>query len=86
MAKCGCTTVAGCACGNVSSLRGKSAYEVWVDQQPAGADTSLEAFMAYMKGGQGDPGPAGEDGLDGADGVGIDSVTIDVVPFSEPLP
>ncbi|EHI3194669.1 hypothetical protein J9Z47_002335, partial [Salmonella enterica] len=29
---------------------GKSAYEIWVSQQPAGSDTSMAAYMEYQKG------------------------------------
>ncbi|HGA5460553.1 TPA: prophage tail fiber N-terminal domain-containing protein [Salmonella enterica subsp. diarizonae serovar 50:k:z35] len=29
---------------------GKSAYEIWVSQQPAGSDTSMAAYMTYQKG------------------------------------
>ncbi|HAF2131276.1 TPA: hypothetical protein G9F27_005641 [Salmonella enterica] len=32
---------------------GRSAYDIWKSQQPAGTDTSMAAFMAYMKGGVG---------------------------------
>lgn len=62
MSKCNCTPVTPCDCENVSSLRGKSAYEIWVLQQGPGDDTSLEAFMEYMKGGKGDPGDKGDTG------------------------
>ncbi|ECT1020813.1 hypothetical protein DPO11_11960 [Salmonella enterica] len=29
---------------------GKSAYEIWVEQQPAGSDTSMYAYLDYQKG------------------------------------
>lgn len=32
---------------------GKSAYEIWKEQQPAGSDTSMTAYLLYMKGGGG---------------------------------
>ncbi|EEH6200306.1 hypothetical protein G8935_001566 [Salmonella enterica] len=41
---------------------GKSAYEIWVEQQPAGSDTSMSAYMVYQKG---TPGLKGEPGADG---------------------
>lgn len=47
---------------------GKSAYEVWKENQPEGADTSLEAYLASMK---------------GTPGIGIASVTITATPFTE---
>ena len=62
MSKCNCTPVSPCDCENVSSLRGKSAYEIWVLQQGPNDDTSLEAFMEYMKGGKGDQGDKGDTG------------------------
>lgn len=62
MSKCNCTPVSPCDCENVSSLRGKSAYEIWVLQQGPNDDTSLEAFMEYMKGGKGDKGDKGDTG------------------------
>lgn len=71
MSKCNCTPVSPCDCENVSSLRGKSAYEIWVQQQGPNDDTSLEAFLEYMKGGKGDPGKKGDTGpvatVDGID-------------------
>lgn len=72
MSKCNCTPVSPCDCENVSSLRGKSAYEIWVQQQQGpNDDTSLEAFLEYMKGGKGDPGKKGDTGpvatVDGID-------------------
>ncbi|HIB1682368.1 TPA: M14 carboxypeptidase N/E family protein [Salmonella enterica subsp. enterica serovar Muenchen] len=33
-----------------SGAPGKSAYEIWVSQQPAGSDTSMAAYMEYQKG------------------------------------
>ncbi|HAD5966826.1 TPA_asm: hypothetical protein G1Q02_08220 [Salmonella enterica subsp. enterica serovar Typhimurium] len=39
---------------------GKSAYEIWVEQQPAGSDTSMAAYLASMKGKPGDPGADGK--------------------------
>ena len=35
---------------------GKSAYEIWKEQQPAGTDTSIDAYNIYNKGSQGKPG------------------------------
>ncbi|ECU7994452.1 hypothetical protein BHM34_23755, partial [Salmonella enterica subsp. enterica serovar Toucra] len=29
---------------------GKSAYEIWVEQQPAGSDTSMSAYMKFQEG------------------------------------
>ncbi|HDD2121265.1 TPA: prophage tail fiber N-terminal domain-containing protein [Salmonella enterica] len=37
---------------------GKSAYEIWVSQQPAGSDTSMAAYMTYQKGKTGTGGSA----------------------------
>lgn len=36
---------------------GLSAYETWVAEQPAGSDTSVEAFLAYLRGGSSVPMP-----------------------------
>ncbi|HFW3088619.1 TPA: prophage tail fiber N-terminal domain-containing protein [Salmonella enterica subsp. enterica serovar Reading] len=50
---------------------GKSAYDAWASQQPAGSDTSMTAFMTYLKaipGPQGIPGKDGAPGKDGKDG------------------
>lgn len=61
---------------------GKSAYEIWAENQPSGADTSMEAYLESMKGQPGTPGKDGEDGTDGKDGedgvngVGITNITI----------
>ncbi|EAQ6132356.1 hypothetical protein AXA91_28545, partial [Salmonella enterica] len=41
---------------------GQSAYEIWVEQQPAGSDTSMAAYMVYQKG---TPGQKGDPGADG---------------------
>ncbi|HFW3288388.1 TPA: hypothetical protein ACIBGH_002572, partial [Salmonella enterica subsp. enterica serovar Poona] len=35
---------------------GQSAWEIWVSQQPAGSDTSMAAYMEYMKGKTGGDG------------------------------
>ena len=43
---------------------GKSAYEVWRDTQPEGADTSLDAFFESLRGPKGEPGEPGKDGRD----------------------
>lgn len=47
---------------------GKSAFEIWRENQPHGADISLEAFLKYMEGKKGDKGDQGEPGADGAPG------------------
>lgn len=39
---------------------GKSAFEIWRENQPHGADISLEAFLKYMEGKKGDKGDQGE--------------------------
>ena len=38
---------------------GKSAYDIWKENQASGADTSLEAYLASMKGKDGAPGKDG---------------------------
>ncbi|MLW03912.1 hypothetical protein EAK82_27910 [Salmonella enterica] len=38
---------------------GKSAYDIWKEQQPAGADTSMTAFLNAMKGSGGGEGSGG---------------------------
>lgn len=38
---------------------GESAYDIWKEQQPAGADTSLTAFLNAMKGSGGSEGSGG---------------------------
>ncbi|WZX58183.1 hypothetical protein AAFR86_29830 [Salmonella enterica subsp. diarizonae serovar 58:r:z53] len=38
---------------------GKSAYEIWKENQPAGADTSLSAYLNSMKGSSGGEGSGG---------------------------
>ncbi|EBQ4755634.1 hypothetical protein LE36_19305 [Salmonella enterica subsp. diarizonae] len=35
---------------DIAKTPGKSAYEIWVEQQPAGSDTSMTAYMEYQKG------------------------------------
>lgn len=61
---------------------GASAYEIWVCHQPAGADTSMEAYLESMKGTPGTDGIDGKDGVDGTDGtdgkdgVGIVDITV----------
>ncbi|EIO3283200.1 prophage tail fiber N-terminal domain-containing protein [Salmonella enterica] len=52
--------------GGYQGKDGKSAYDVWALQQPAGSDTSVTAFMAYLKA---IPGPKGDKGAPGKDGV-----------------
>lgn len=47
---------------------GKSAFEIWRENQPHGADISLEAFLKYMEGKKGDKGDQGEPGAPGQDG------------------
>lgn len=60
---------------------GKSAYEIWVSQQPAGSDTSMAAYIVYQKGTpgpKGDPGPEGPPGprgMPGKDGSGTTDLT-----------
>ncbi|EAA6342650.1 hypothetical protein DRE41_24990, partial [Salmonella enterica subsp. enterica] len=44
----------------IAKTPGPSAYDVWVSQQPAGSDTSMQAWLSYQK---------GKDGRDGKDGV-----------------
>ncbi|EAM6080675.1 hypothetical protein CDJ04_07145 [Salmonella enterica] len=41
---------------DIAKTPGKSAYEIWVEQQPAGSDTSMSAYMTFQegKGGAGD--------------------------------
>ncbi|EBD6170035.1 hypothetical protein DAJ39_16450 [Salmonella enterica subsp. enterica serovar Poona] len=36
---------------------GLSAYDTWVAEQPAGSDTSVDAFLAYLRGGSSVPKP-----------------------------
>lgn len=36
---------------DIAKTPGPSAYDVWVSQQPVGADTSMTAWLAYQKGG-----------------------------------
>ena len=67
---------------------GASAYEIWACHQPAGAHTSMEAYLESMKGKpgtpgkdgkdgvDGKPGAPGKDGVDGKDGVGIVDITV----------
>lgn len=50
---------------------GKSAYEIWAENQPEGADTSLEAYLEYMKGKDGQNGKDGQDGKDGIQSVAV---------------
>ncbi|EIO8740621.1 prophage tail fiber N-terminal domain-containing protein [Salmonella enterica] len=52
--------------GGYQGKDGKSAYDVWALQQPAGSDTSVTAFMAYLKA---IPGPKGDKGGPGKDGA-----------------
>ncbi|HFW4208298.1 TPA: phage tail fiber protein [Salmonella enterica subsp. enterica serovar Reading] len=40
----------------IAKTPGKSAYEIWVSQQPAGSDTSMDAYMEYQKGKSGSDG------------------------------
>ncbi|EBJ6950710.1 hypothetical protein DYJ22_09105 [Salmonella enterica] len=40
----------------IAKTPGKSAYEIWVSQQPAGSDTSMDAYMEYQKGKSGGDG------------------------------
>ncbi|EPT5099025.1 hypothetical protein ACVRBC_001914 [Salmonella enterica subsp. enterica serovar Newport] len=47
---------------------GKSAMDIWAAQQPAGSDTSLNAFMNSMAGKRGDKGDAGAAGPQGPKG------------------
>ncbi|EGT6505736.1 hypothetical protein J6H26_001075 [Salmonella enterica subsp. enterica serovar Newport] len=47
----------------IAKTPGPSAYDVWVSQQPAGSDTSMQAWLSYQK------GKDGRDGRDGKDGV-----------------
>lgn len=41
---------------------GKSAFEIWRENQPHGADISLEAFLKYMEGKKGDKGDQASQG------------------------
>ncbi|EHC5871986.1 hypothetical protein JR782_002778 [Salmonella enterica subsp. enterica serovar Eastbourne] len=41
-------------------IPGKSAYEIWKDNQPAGSDTSLIAYMDYQKGKPGKNGTSAD--------------------------
>ncbi|HAD5968608.1 TPA_asm: hypothetical protein G1Q02_17465 [Salmonella enterica subsp. enterica serovar Typhimurium] len=34
----------------IAKTPGKSAYEIWVEQQPAGSDTSMAAYMKFQEG------------------------------------
>lgn len=47
---------------DIAKTPGPSAYDVWVSQQPWGSDTSMEAFMEYIRGSDGgiiSPGDVG---------------------------
>lgn len=55
---CGCGPLLD-PCASAAALRGKSAYEIWVDGQAPNADTSLEAFWQGLKGAIGNPGATG---------------------------
>ncbi|EEM8924028.1 hypothetical protein GL409_03060 [Salmonella enterica] len=46
---------------------GASAYDIWKEQQPADADTSMTAYLAFQKGKDGAPGAPGKDGAPGTD-------------------
>lgn len=48
---------------------GQSAYEIWQEQQPADADTSMTAYLNFQEGKPGAPGKDGEPGLPGKDGA-----------------
>lgn len=50
---------------------GDSAFEVWRENQPIGADISLEAYLASMQ------------GTPGKDGTGITDITITTTAFTE---
>lgn len=76
MSDCGCQSQNPCDCRQVSALRGKSAYEVWVLQQGVNADTSLDAFMAYMKGKTGDDGEPGVSIVD----IKVQTSPVEVTP------
>ncbi|EMK0255625.1 carboxypeptidase regulatory-like domain-containing protein [Salmonella enterica] len=39
---------------------GKSAFDIWAEQQPAGSDTSMAAYLKFQEGKPGDPGKDGE--------------------------
>ncbi|ECE6803535.1 hypothetical protein DSG34_04105 [Salmonella enterica subsp. diarizonae] len=45
---------------------GASAYDIWKGQQPATADRSMTAYLAFQKGKDGAPGAPGKDGAPGA--------------------
>ncbi|EAX3609051.1 collagen-like protein, partial [Salmonella enterica] len=47
---------------------GRSAYDIWVSQQPGGADTTLSAYMQSMEGKKGPQGIQGPQGLKGEPG------------------
>jgi hypothetical protein len=46
---------------------GKSAYDIWRENQPIGSDTSLEAYLMSMQ---------------GKEGVGIERVTVTTEPVT----
>lgn len=50
---------------------GKSAFDIWRENQPTGADISLEAYLASMK---------------GTAGVGITDITVTTEPVTEETP
>lgn len=47
--------------------RGKSAYELWLDTEPAGSH-SMQDFFNSLKGPKGEPGNDGRQGIDGRQG------------------
>ncbi|HAW0071980.1 TPA: hypothetical protein JLI26_003527 [Escherichia coli] len=58
---------------DIAKTPGPSAYDVWVSQQPWGSDTSMEAFMEYIRGSDGgiiSPGDVGSYVLGYASGGG----------------
>ncbi|EIO8738881.1 collagen-like protein [Salmonella enterica] len=54
--------------GGKTGADGRSAYDIWVSQQPGGTDTTLSAYMQSMEGKKGPRGIQGPQGLKGDPG------------------
>lgn len=54
--------------GGKTGADGRSAYDIWVSQQPGGTDTTLSAYMQSMEGKKGPQGIQGPQGLKGEPG------------------
>lgn len=74
---------------------GKSAYDIWKENQPVGSDTSLKAYLDSMHGKDGksayeiwlDQGNVGTEtqflaSLKGDDGIGIVDITVTTTPVT----